>query len=123
MPVEVLAWKPGSPYSTALKANGFLFVSGSVPIDPATGALVGETTSDQTRQVLTNLKAIVEGAGVPLSQVVKVTVYLTDMDDFADMNAVYREFFPENPPTRTTVGVNSLAFSEFKVEIDLIAAL
>jgi 2-iminobutanoate/2-iminopropanoate deaminase len=123
MPVEVLAWKPGSPYSTAIKANGFLFVSGSVPLDPATGALVGETTLDQTRQVLTNLKGIVEGAGVPLTNVVKVTVYLTNMDDFAAMNGVYKEFFPQNPPTRTTVGISSLARAEFLVEIDLIAAL
>jgi len=122
MPVEVLAWKPESPYSTAIKANGFLFVSGSVPVDPATGALVGETTPDQTRQVLTNLKAIVEDAGVSLGNVVKVTVYLTNTEDFAAMNAVYREFFPQNPPTRTTVGVR-LAREEFKVEIDLIAAL
>lgn len=123
MSVEILTWKPGAPYSTAIKANGFLFVSGSVPLDPTTGALVGETTPDQTRQVLTNLKGIVEGAGVPLSHVVKVTVYLTNMDDFAGMNAVYKEFFPQNPPTRTTVGISSLANDAFKVEIDLIAAL
>ncbi len=72
---------------------------------PATGTLVGDTTPDQTRQVLTNLKGIVEGAGVPLSNIVKMTVYLTNMDDFAAMNAVYKEFFPQNPPTRVTVGI------------------
>lgn len=123
MSVEVVTWKSGSPYSTAIKANGFLFVSGSVPLDPATGAVVGEDTATQTRQVLKNLQAIVEGAGVPLSNVVKATVYLTDMGDFAAMNGVYREFFPQNPPTRTTVGVNGLARDEFRVEIDMIAAL
>lgn len=123
MGVEIVTWKNGSPYSTAIKANGFLFVSGSVPLDPDTGAVVGDDTATQTRQVLKNLKGIVEGAGVPLSNVVKATVYLVDMGDFAAMNGVYREFFPENPPTRTTVGVNGLARDEFRVEIDMIAAL
>lgn len=123
MSVEVVTWKPGSPFSTAIKANGFLFVSGSVPVDPQTGVLVEGDIAAQTRRVLQNLSDIVTGASVPVTNIVRCTVYLTDMADFAAMNEAYKEFFPENPPTRTTVGVNGLARAEFKVEIDLIAAL
>jgi 2-iminobutanoate/2-iminopropanoate deaminase len=123
MPIENLGHKSGAPYSTAIKANGFLFVSGNVPIDPVTGALIEGGIREQTRQVLENLRAIVEGAGCSLAQVVRVGVYLTDVGDFGAMNEVYREFFPTDPPTRTTVGISALARPEFKIEIDLVAAL
>ncbi len=123
MDIEVVSYKQGAPYSTSIKANGFLFVSGNVPIDPATGTLVAGGIREQTRQVLENLRTIVEEAGCTLGQVVRVGVYLTDVGDFGAMNEVYREFFPANPPTRTTVGVSALARAEFKIEIDLVAAL
>jgi len=123
MGIEIVSQKPGAPYSTAIKANGFLFVSGNVPLNPNTGATVEGGIREQTRQVLENLRAIVESAGCSMKQVVRVGVYLTDVGDFAAMNEVYREFFPVNPPTRTTVGIAALARPEFKIEIDLVAAL
>jgi 2-iminobutanoate/2-iminopropanoate deaminase len=123
MSIEIVSRKASAPYSTAIKANGFLFVSGNVAVNPATGTLVEGGIKEQTRQVLENLQAIVIESGCTLSQVVRVGVYLTDMSEFGGMNEVYREFFPTEPPTRTTVGIKELARAEFKVEIDLIAAL
>jgi len=119
---ETIPGKPGAPYARAVKANGFLFVSGNVAVDPATGKVPEGAIKEQTRQVLENLKAAVEGAGSSLADVVKVNVYLVNVADFGGMNEVYKEYFPE-PPARTTVSNSVLARPEYLVEIDLIAAL
>jgi 2-iminobutanoate/2-iminopropanoate deaminase len=91
------------PYSQAIVSNGFAFLSGQIPLDPVTGALVDGGIETQTAQVLDNLKAVLEAAGSSLGAVVKTTVYLKDMDEFAAMNAVYARYFAENPPARATV--------------------
>jgi 2-iminobutanoate/2-iminopropanoate deaminase len=122
MKKEALMGKPGSPYSKVVKANGFLFVSGNVAV-AADGSITMGDIKVQTHQVLDNLKAILESVGSSFQDVVKVNIYLTDIKDFAGMNEVYKTFFPEEPPTRTTVGVKELSRPEFIVEIDLIAAL
>ena len=109
------------PYSQAVQAGNLLFVSGQIPIDPATGAFAGEDIVTQTRQSLTNLRAIVEEAGYSLSDVVKVTVLMADMADFAAMNGVYAEFFKENCPARAAFAVKELPRGA-KVEIEAIAA-
>ena len=111
------------PYSRAVKANGFLFLSGNVPVDLVTGAKCEGGIKEQTSLVLNNLKSIVEECGSSFEDVVKVNVYLTNMKDFSGMNEVYKEFFPDNAPTRTTVGVQELSHPAFIVEIDLMAAL
>lgn len=108
------------PYSQAVKAGNLLFVSGQIPIDPATGAFAGEDIVSQTRQSLTNVKAILEEAGYQLSDVVKATVLLADMGDFAAMNAVYAEFFTVNCPARAAFAVKELPRGA-KVEIEVIA--
>ena len=108
------------PYSQAVKTGNLLFVSGQIPIDPATGVFAGEDIATQTRQSLTNLKAIVEEAGYTLADVVKTTVLLADMGDFAAMNAVYAEFFPENCPARAAFAVKDLPRGAL-VEIEAIA--
>jgi 2-iminobutanoate/2-iminopropanoate deaminase len=123
MKKESLFHKPGMPYSKAVKANGFLFVSGNVAVDSETGAKGEGGIKEQTRLVLKNLKQLVEDAGSSFEDVVRVNVYLTDINDFSGMNEVYKEFFPDEPPTRTTVGVKELSSPIFIVEIDLIAAL
>ena len=109
------------PYSQAVQAGNLLFVSGQIPIDPATGVFAGEDITTQTRQSLTNVKAILEEAGYALSDVVKATVLLADMADFAAMNAVYAEFFTENCPARAAFAVRELPKGA-KVEIEVIAA-
>src|SRR4249920_154873 len=91
------------PYSQAIKAGGFLFVSGQIPLDPATGALVGGSIADQTHRVLKNLGAILTAAGVSYDAVVKTTVYLADMTEFAAMNDVYGTYFPAPAPARATI--------------------
>ena len=108
------------PYSQAVKTGNLLFVSGQIPIDPATGVFAGEDIATQTRQSLTNLKAIVEEAGYTLSDVVKTTVLLADMGEFSAMNAVYAEFFPENCPARAAFAVKDLPRGAL-VEIEAIA--
>lgn len=108
------------PYSQAVKAGNLLFVSGQIPIDPATGAFAGEDIVSQTRQSLTNVQAILEEAGYSLSDVVKATVLLADMADFAAMNTVYAEFFTENCPARAAFAVKDLPKGA-KVEIEVIA--
>lgn len=108
------------PYSQGVKANGFLFLSGQVALDPASGQLVGGDIRGQTERVLKNLEAILEAAGSSLAAVVKTTVFLADLNDFAAMNEVYARFFPQPPPARATVQVARLP-KEAKVEIDLIA--
>lgn len=108
------------PYSQAIKANGFLFVSGQIPLDPVTGQLVEGDIARQTERVLENLKGIVEAAGSSLDRVVKTTVFLKDMGDFAAMNEVYARYFIKDPPARATVEAARLP-RDVRVEIDLIA--
>lgn len=108
------------PYSQAIRANGFLFLSGQIPLDPASGQLVGGDIRAQTERVLKNLQAVLEAAGSSLAAVVKTTVFLADLTDFTSMNEVYEHFFPQPPPARATVEVARLP-RDVKVEIDLIA--
>ncbi len=108
------------PYSQAIAVGDLLFCSGQVPIDPATGQIVGETAAEQCRQVLTNVKNLLEAGGSSLAQVVKCTVFLVTMDDFASMNEVYATFFPDHPPARSTVAVVGLPRG-VRVEIEAIA--
>jgi 2-iminobutanoate/2-iminopropanoate deaminase len=107
------------PYSQAIRANGFIFVSGQVPFDPATGQIIEGDTARQTARVLDNLKAIAEAAGSSLDRAVKVGVFLKDMNDFQAMNEVYARYFGKNPPARTTVEVARLP-RDVRIEIDLI---
>jgi len=110
------------PYSQAVIAGGFLFVSGQIPLDPTTGSLVSGSIADETRRVFENLKAILEAAGAGFANVVKTTVYLADMADFAAMNEVYASYFSDPAPARATVQAAALP-KGVRVEIDLIAAL
>ncbi len=114
--------KPVGPYSQAVIANGFVFASGQIALDPVTGELTTGPIGDQTRRVLKNLRAVLEAAGSSLDKVVKTTVFLSDMEDFAAMNEVYATFFPKNPPARSTVQAAALP-KNVDVEIDLIAVL
>jgi 2-iminobutanoate/2-iminopropanoate deaminase len=120
---EIIATEKGpkaiGPYSQAVKANGFIFTAGQIPFDPATGQLLEGDVARQTARVLENLKAIVEAAGSSLDRVVKATVYLKDMNDFASMNEVYARYFPKEPPARSTVEAARLP-RDVRVEIDLI---
>ena len=109
------------PYSQAVQAGNMLFVSGQIPVDPATGAFAGEDIVTQTKQSLTNVKNILEAAGYSLNDVVKTTVLLADIADFASMNAVYAEFFSENKPARACFAVKDLPRGAL-VEIEAIAA-
>ncbi len=121
---EIISTEKGpkaiGPYSQAVRANGFVYISGQGALDPATGALVTGGIAEQTARALDNLKAIVEAAGSSLDHAVKVTVFLKDMNDFAAMNEVYARYFPKNKPARTTVEVARLPL-DLRVEIDLIA--
>jgi 2-iminobutanoate/2-iminopropanoate deaminase len=109
------------PYSQAVSWGDLIFVSGQIPIDPATGQVVGGDVADQTERVLENLAAILEAAGASLGQVLKTTVYLRDLNDFGKMNEVYARFFGEQPPARATVQVARLP-RDVGVEIEVIAA-
>lgn len=113
---------PGAigPYSQAIKAGGMIFCSGQIPIDPATGEFVSDVVGEQTEQVLKNLSEVLTAAGASLNDVVKTTVFLSDMNDFAEMNEVYGRFFNENKPARATVQAARLP-RDTKVEIDCIA--
>lgn len=113
---------PGAigPYSQAIKAGGMLFCSGQIPIDPATGEFVSGGVSEQTEQVFKNLIAVLEAGGSGLDDVVKTTVFLADMADFAVMNDVYAKYFDSNKPARATVQAAGLPRGA-KVEIDCIA--
>jgi 2-iminobutanoate/2-iminopropanoate deaminase len=115
---------PGAigPYSQAIRAGDFLFVSGQIPIDPGTGALIDGGVADQTRQVLDNLGAILAAAGASFDRVVKTTVYLADMSEFGAMNEVYATYFPQPAPARATIQAAALP-RNVRVEIDLIAYL
>lgn len=115
------AWHSGAPYSPGLRRGPFLFVSGCVPVDRATGETVGTTIEEQTAQVLDNIRAIVEQAGATLGDVVKTTVFLTDTALAKGMNSVYAGVFAEPRPSRSTVEVGPLARPEFLIEIEAIA--
>lgn len=110
------------PYSQAVRANGFLFTAGQVGFDPATGELVDGGITEQTERVLQNIRAILEAAGLDMASVVKTTVYLVDMAEFAAMNAVYARAFGEHRPARSTVAVAALPRGA-RVEIDATAVL
>jgi len=108
------------PYSQAVKTNGFVFASGQIPIDPASGQFVSGGIAEQTEQVLRNLTAVLEAAGTGLERVVKTTVFLADMSEFAAMNEVYAKFFSNDPPARATVQAAGLP-REARVVIEVIA--
>lgn len=109
-------------YSQAVISNGFAFLSGQIPLDPATGKIVDGDIAAQTERVLENLKAVLEACGISLTTVVKTTVYLKDMGEFAKMNEVYARYFPINPPARATVEVARLP-RDVRVEIDCVATV
>jgi 2-iminobutanoate/2-iminopropanoate deaminase len=108
------------PYSQAVVGGGFIFASGQIPIDPSTGEFVEGGIAEQTEQVLKNLTAVLGAAGVSLAEVVKTTVFLADMNDFAVMNEVYGRYFTENPPARATVQAARLP-RDARVEIEVVA--
>ena len=110
----------GAPYSQAIKAGGLVFVSGQLALHPASPDLVSDAITEQTEQVFSNLRAILEAAGSSLDRIVKTTVYLRDLDDFQEMNEVYRKYVGELPPARATIEVSALP-SGALVEIDAIA--
>lgn len=112
--------RPRGPYSPAIVADGFVFVAGQGPINPRTNELELGDIRLETRRTLENIRAILEAAGSSLREVVRVGVFLSDMKDFDAMNEVYRQFFPEDPPARTTVGAQ---LPKIKIEIDCIARL
>src|SRR5512141_4600 len=108
------------PYSQAVRAGGFLFCSGQIPLDPSTGQLADGGIDGQTERVLKNLEAVLTAGGATLRSVVKTTVYLVDLGDFPAMNVIYGKFFPEDPPARATVQVAKLPAGA-RVEIDAVA--
>ena len=111
----------GAPYSQAIAAGGLVFVAGQLPVAPGSGDVVGTTIQEQTEQVFSNLRAILEAAGSGLDRLVKTTVFLTDLGDFAGMNEVYARHVGEQPPARSTVEIAALP-SGVKLEIEAIAA-
>lgn len=124
MKKEVL-FTPNAPaavaaYSQAIRANGFIFVSGQLGLDPATGAMVGGTVAEQARQALNNISAILAAAGSGMERVVKCTVLMVSMDDFSSINAEYSRFFPADPPARAAYAVAALPLVAL-VEIEAIA--
>ena len=110
------------PYSHAVRAGELRFCSGQIPLDPASGELVGATAAEQARRCLENLRAVCEAAGASLQRAVRVTVYMTDLQAFAEVNEVYAGFFSEQPPARVAVGVAALPRGAY-VEIDAVVAL
>ena len=108
------------PYSHGVKAGGWLFLSGQIPLHPGTGKLVGDSMEEQTERVLENVKTLLAAAGMSLEDVVQCTVYMTDLSEFGSMNQVYARYFPQDPPARVTVGVASLPKGA-KIEISLVA--
>ncbi len=114
--------KAVGPYSQAVKAGNFLFLSGQIPLNPQTGEITGDDIAVQTKQSIENIKAILDAAGASLSDVVKTTVFLLDMRDFARMNEVYGQYFEDNPPARSTVQVAKLPKNAL-VEIESVALL
>lgn len=114
--------QPKGPYSQAVTHNGVMYLSGQIPVDPVSGQLVRGTIEEETEAVLNNIRIIAEEAGAGLGDVVKVTCYLADMDDFARFNEVYRKYFTEQHPARTTIEAARLPL-DVQVEIDAIIAL
>ncbi|HIE36895.1 TPA: RidA family protein [Candidatus Geothermarchaeota archaeon] len=112
--------KPVGPYSQGIKAGPFLFISGQIPIDPDSGELVDGGFEDRVRRVLENVKAVVEAAGGKLDDIVKVTVYLSDIDRYGDFNKIYSEYFSESRPARAVVGVSNLP-KGVDLEVEAIA--
>jgi len=110
------------PYSQAIKAGQFVFTAGQIALDPKTGTVIGSDIAAQTERVLENLKAVITAAGASLSDVVKTTVYLTKLEDFAPMNEIYARYFKIEPPARTTVFINVLPKGAL-IEIDAVARL
>lgn len=113
---------PGAvgPYSQAIDSDGIVFCSGQIPLDPATGELVSGSIAEETRRCFQNLGAVLDAAGATLDEVVKVTAFLTDMNDFPEFNDAYAEFFGDDPPARATVGASSLPKGA-RVEVECIA--
>jgi len=110
------------PYSHAVRSGGLLFISGQIPLDPSTGELVGDSPGDQARRCLENLRAVCAAAGASLADAVRVTVYLTDMGAFGEVNDAYATFFETDPPARVAIGVAALPKGA-QVEIDAVVAL
>lgn len=120
-PQLLSAPSPIGPYSVATEAGGLVFLSGQLAIDP-TGLPTPEAAADQTRVIMENILAILGDLGLGMADVVKATIFLTDMGGFAEVNEVYGSYFENEPPARSTVGVATLPRPQFKVEIELIAA-
>jgi len=110
------------PYSHAVRAGDLLFCSGQIPLDPQTGEIVGASAAEQARRCLQNLGAVCEAAGTTLARAARLTIYMTDLAAFSEVNEVYASFFAEDPPARVTVGVAGLPRGAY-VEIDAIVAL
>ena len=121
VPTLASAPRPIAPYSVATEANGFVFISGQVAIDP-TGGPTPEDVADQARLVLTNLGNILSDLGLGFADVVKTTIFLADVADFGRVNEVYGQHVPSDPPARSTIQAGALPKPEFKVEIEAIAA-
>jgi 2-iminobutanoate/2-iminopropanoate deaminase len=113
--------KPIAPYSPGIKVGNFVFTAGQVAFDPLTGEIVGSSTAEQTEQTLKNLRDVLEAAGSSLEHIVKTTVFLSDLNDFKEMNEVYGKFFQNNPPARSTVQAGLVL--GLKVEIEAIAII
>jgi len=113
---------PGAvgPYSQGIATDGLVFTAGQIPVNPATGKIEAETIEDQTRQVLSNVDAVLRAAGSGLHRIVKMTVFMTDLGDFQAMNAVYAEFFPSDPPARSAVQVVALPLG-VQIEMEAVA--
>jgi len=114
------ALQPIGPYSQGILANGFLFVSGQGAVDPNSGRIVGTDIESQTRQTLNNVRSIVEASGLSMQDIVKVSIYLKHMSDFKRMNEIYKSFFPDSPPARTTVQAE-LPLPDMLIEIEVVA--
>lgn len=114
--------KPKGPYSQAVIHNGLLYISGQIPVNPETGIIVRGTIEEEAEIVLNNIKAIIEDAGAGMKDVLKVTCYLADMDDFERFNNVYKEYFREEPPARTSIEAKRLPL-DVQVEIDAVVSL
>ena len=110
------------PYSQAIKSGGFLFASGQIPIDPSTGQIVDGGIEEQTKQVLENVLGLLESAGMSLENVVKTTLFITNMDEFPIINRIYSNYFKQSPPARSCVEVSALP-KGVKIEIEFIASL
>ncbi|MBC8172775.1 MAG: RidA family protein [Chitinophagales bacterium] len=114
--------KPIGPYSQAVEANGFIFISGQIAIDPSTGNMINGDVKTEAEQVMKNLQAIITAAGGEMNHVVKCTIFLIDMKDFAEVNMIYGKYFTADPPARETVAVSDLP-KNAKVEISAIVAV